>query len=124
VSDFWTALGANVVKVSPELHDQIVARISHLPQLLASCLCSFLAEQNPEWKGFAGGGLRDTTRIAGSDPRLWRSILSSNQAPVLAALQGLQAELAKCERAVAAGDWEAVAAMMSRGKAYRDGFKV
>jgi len=123
VSKFWETLGADVFTVTPELHDQIVAHISHLPQLLASSLCSFLAGQNPEWKNFAGGGLRDTTRIAGSDPQLWKSILTSNQAPVLAALRGLQAELAKCEQALAAGDWDEVAALMSRGKAYRDGFK-
>jgi cyclohexadieny/prephenate dehydrogenase len=83
-----------------------------------------LAGHHPEWQQFAGGGLRDTTRIAGSDPQLWKSIFAGNQAPVLAALRGLQAELARCEQAVAAGDWDAVAAMMSRGKTYRDGFKL
>jgi len=110
--------------VTPEVHDQIVAHISHLPQLVASALCAFLADQNPGWKHFAGGGLRDTTRIAGSDPQLWKSIFAANAGPVLAALRGLQAELAQCEQALAAGDWDAVAAMMSRGKHYRDGFNV
>jgi prephenate dehydrogenase len=122
VSGFWQALGADVVTVAPELHDQIVAHISHLPQVVASSLCAFLAGQNLEWRNFAGGGLRDTTRIAGSDPQLWRSILAANQQPVLAALRGLQAELANCERALAAGDWDGVAALISRGKEYRDGF--
>jgi prephenate dehydrogenase len=123
VAQFWTALGADVFTVAPEIHDQIVAHISHLPQLIASALCAFLAGHHPEWRQFAGGGLRDTTRIAGSDPQLWKSIFAGNQAPVLAALRGLQAELGRCEQALAVGNWDAVAEMMSRGKSYRDGFK-
>jgi len=124
IGQFWTALGANVVTVAPDIHDQIVAQISHLPQLVASALCAYLAGHHPEWRQFAGGGLRDTTRIAGSDPQLWKAIFAGNQAPVLAALRGLQAELARCEQALAAGEWDALAAMMSQGKNYRDSFKL
>lgn len=120
VATFWKDLGGRVVNVDPELHDEIVAHVSHLPQVLASALCSFLAGQDPAWGALAGRGLRDTTRIAGSDPELWRPILQGNQREVLAALRGFQAELAGLERAVAGGDWDAVAALMARGKKYRD----
>ncbi|HVW19811.1 MAG TPA: prephenate dehydrogenase/arogenate dehydrogenase family protein [Opitutaceae bacterium] len=121
VGRFWTSLGANVVKTDPDTHDRIVAHISHLPQLLASSLCAFLAGRDGGWRAFAGNGLRDTTRIAASDPKLWRTILEMNHAEVTEALKAFQLELASLERALAKGDWEAVAAALERGKSYRDG---
>jgi cyclohexadieny/prephenate dehydrogenase len=120
---FWQDLGARVVNVDPEIHDEIVAHISHLPQLIASSLCSFLADKNPAWRDYAGGGLRDTTRIAGSDPALWRAILEANQAEVLGALQGFQAELSAIQQAMERRDWGAVTAQLARGKRYRDGIR-
>jgi prephenate dehydrogenase len=121
VSRFWEDLGGVVAAVTPDLHDEIVAHISHLPQVLASTLCSLLAAKDPAWRGYAGGGLRDTTRIAASDPELWRSILQQNQQPVLAALRQFQTELSGFEAALAAGDWSAVTALLGRGQAYRRG---
>lgn len=118
---FWSSLGATVVRTDPDSHDRIVAHISHLPQVVASCLCAFLASRGPEWRSFAGGGLRDTTRIAASDPKLWSVILEQNREEVLSALRGLQLEMAEFERALAAGDWPAVTAALERGKGYRDG---
>jgi len=123
VTAFWRGLGSEVVTVDPDRHDEIVAHISHLPQAVASCLCSFLATKDPAWKNFAGGGLRDTTRIAASDPQLWRTILEENRGPVLQALREYQAELAAFESALSRGDWTEVTARMSRGKAYRDQFR-
>ena len=123
VGRFWRKLGATVAEVPPATHDAIVAHISHLPQLLASTLCAFLAGKDAAWRDFAGNGLRDTTRIAGSDPALWRTILEGNRAEVLAAIRGFQWELAKAEKALAASNWEAIADLMARGKAYRDGMK-
>ena len=64
---FWRGVGGEPVTVSPDEHDEIVAYISHLPQVIASSLCSLLAQKNPSWRNHAGGGLRDTTRIAGSN---------------------------------------------------------
>ena len=119
VSHFWSELGGEVVTVDPDLHDKIVAHISHLPQALASTLCAFLATQDPAWRDWAGGGLRDTTRIAGSDPKLWRTIFEQNREPVLAALRQFQGELAGLEQAMARNDWEAVTAVLARGQAYR-----
>ncbi|HEX3728956.1 MAG TPA: prephenate dehydrogenase/arogenate dehydrogenase family protein [Opitutaceae bacterium] len=121
VSRFWTNLGAAVVKTDPDTHDRIVAHISHLPQLLASSLCAFLAGRDGAWRAHAGNGLRDTTRIAASDPKLWKTILEMNQAEVVEALKAFQLELAGLERALAKGDWDAVVATLERGKEYRDG---
>jgi prephenate dehydrogenase len=122
VVEFWRALGAVVTIVAPDRHDEIVAQISHLPQVLASTLCSFLAEGHPGWNAFAGGGLRDTTRIAAGDPQLWRAILEQNRAPVLAALAGYQGELEAFRQALAAGDFAAVTARLEQGRAYRNSF--
>ena len=123
VAAFWTALGAVVVTVAPARHDEIVAHISHLPQLLASTLCSCLAGHDARWRDFAGGGLRDTTRIAGSDPQLWKTIFEQNRTEVLRALHGYQEELQQFEQALARSDWAAVAAIHERGRAYRDALK-
>lgn len=123
VVEFWHALGAEVVTVAPDQHDEIVAHISHLPQVIASSLCGFLATKNPTWRHHAGGGLRDTTRIAGSDPQLWRTILEQNRDEVLHALRAFEDELHGFKVALANRDYVEVVARLERGKAYRDPFR-
>jgi prephenate dehydrogenase len=120
VVKFWRELGGEPVTLSPDEHDEIVAHISHLPQILASSLCSFLATKNPAWRNHAGGGLRDTTRIAGSDPQLWRTILEQNRDEVLRALGQFEDELHGFRSALANRDYVEVVARLQRGKAYRD----
>jgi prephenate dehydrogenase len=120
---FWNELGAEVVTVTPDQHDEIVAHISHLPQVIASALCAFLSTRNPAWRNYAGGGLRDTTRIAASDPQLWRSILEQNRDEVLRALRQFEDELHQFQIALANRDYVDVAARMDRAKAYRDQFR-
>lgn len=123
VAAFWHALGAEVVTVDADRHDEIVAHISHLPQLIASALCAFLAGKNPAWRNYAGGGLRDTTRIAASDAQLWRTILEQNRDEVLRALGQFQDELHHFRTALANRDFIELAARMERGRAYRDQFR-
>jgi len=123
VAAFWAALEADVATVEPDAHDEIVAHISHLPQVLASTLCASLARRDPKWRNFSGGGLRDTTRIAGSDPKLWKTILEQNRDEVLRAVRAYQEELHGMERALANRDWFEVQAILERGKAYRDPFR-
>ncbi len=120
---FWSDLGAEVVTVAPDAHDEIVAHISHLPQVLASTLCAFLATKDPAWRNQAGGGLRDTTRIAASDPLLWRTILEQNRDEVLRALRHYQDELQAFHAALSNRDYLDVIARLERGKAYRDQFR-
>ncbi len=122
VVEFWDALGANVTTVSADEHDEIVAHISHLPQIIASSLCTFLATKNPAWRQHAGGGLRDTTRIAASDPQLWRSILEQNRDEVLRALRQFQDELHAFQVALANRDFADVAARIDHGRSYRNQF--
>ena len=120
---FWHALGSEVVTVAPDQHDEIVAHISHLPQVIASTLCGCLAKKNPAWRNYAGGGLRDTTRIAASDPQIWRAILEQNRDEVLRALSDFEAELHGLRTALTNRDYLEVAARIERGKAYRDQFR-
>ena len=123
VTAFWAALDAEVVTIAPDAHDEIVAHISHLPQVLASTLCAALAQREVRWRNYSGGGLRDTTRIAGGDPKLWKTILEQNRDEVLRALRFYQEELHAMERALANRDWSEVQAMLERGKAYREQFR-
>ncbi len=123
VVKFWHDLGSEVVTVTPDQHDEIVAHISHLPQVLASSLCALLHRKDHAWRNYAGGGLRDTTRIAGSDPQLWRTILEQNRDEVLRALREFQDELQQFHAALANRDYVEVAARIERGQAYRRDFR-
>lgn len=123
ISRFWEALGMLVTVTSPERHDEIVAHISHLPHLLASALCGYLFEQDPAWKHLAGGGLRDTTRIASGDPTLWRQILLSNREEVIRAIDGFESELHGLKSSLLNEDLNALQHQLERGKTYRDQLK-
>ena len=123
IVSFWRDLGGEPVTLTPDQHDEIVAHISHLPQVLASSLCAFLAKKNPAWRNHSGGGLRDTTRIAASDPQLWRTILEQNRDELLRALRQYQDELQTLHAAISNRDWLEVVARLERGKAYRDQFR-
>lgn len=120
---FWRDLGSEVVSVDPDQHDEIVAHISHLPQVVASSLCSFLAQKDHAWRNYSGGGLRDTTRIAGSDPHLWRTIIEQNRDEILRALREFEDELHGFQTALANRDYVEVVARMERGRAYRSQFR-
>jgi cyclohexadieny/prephenate dehydrogenase len=123
VAAFWRALESDVATFEPDAHDEIVAHISHLPQVLASTLCAALAKKDVRWRNYGGGGLRDTTRIAGSDAKLWKTILEQNRDEVLRAVRAYQEELHGLERALANRDWFEVQAIIERGRAYRDQFR-
>ncbi|MCX6933595.1 MAG: prephenate dehydrogenase/arogenate dehydrogenase family protein [Verrucomicrobia bacterium] len=120
---FWHDLGGEAVTIDPDRHDEIVAHISHLPQVLASTLCAFLASRDSSWRNYAGGGLRDTTRIAGSDPQLWRTILEQNRDEVLRALRAYEDELHSFRSALSNRDYPAVIAHLERGQSYRRQFR-
>lgn len=119
VISFWRALDADVITETPEKHDEIVAHVSHLPHILASTLCSFLTSKEDRWREFSSTGLSDTTRVAGGDVELWRSILEQNRDEVLRALHGYEDEIHKLRSALANGDMFAVKAILERGRRYR-----
>ncbi len=88
-----TDLGAFLVSMEVEEHDRAVALVSHVPQLVSSLLAGLLAQAPLSALELAGGGLRDTTRIAASDPRLWNVILAGNAQAVREVLQDFRAQL-------------------------------
>ncbi len=123
VARFWADLGGEVSTLHPDRHDEIVAHISHLPQAIATSLGTFLGAKDPAWRNLAGNGLRDTTRIAGSDATMWVEIFQQNRDEVLRALRAYEEELHRFQAAVANRDWLEVRARLERGKAWRDGFR-
>ena len=86
-------LGAVLIEMTPEEHDRSVGLVSHLPQVVASLLAARLVPATEQAIGLAGGGLRDTTRIASSDPELWVQILGANHEPVVELLEALAADI-------------------------------
>ena len=95
-TSFWQALGSRIVIATPERHDNLLAGISHLPHLTAAALMQTLGRglaSPEELATIAGGGLRDTTRIADSDPELWKQIFAENAPALLKALDAYLAVL-------------------------------
>jgi len=93
VLELITALGATPIELSALDHDAAVAKISHLPQIAASLVAKQLTGTPAEWMELAGQGLRDTTRIAASDEKLWKEIIHSNRAEISELLMSLQNDL-------------------------------
>jgi prephenate dehydrogenase len=93
VLELIKCLGATPIELTAQDHDAAVAKISHLPQIAASLVAKQLAGTPGEWMELAGQGLRDTTRIAGSDEKLWKEIIYSNRAEISQLLISLQNDL-------------------------------
>jgi prephenate dehydrogenase len=93
-------LGATAIEMSAQSHDRAVALVSHLPQIVASLLAAQLNGAEADQLELAGAGLRDTTRIAASDPKLWQEIISSNAVHLLPLLINLQNDLGSLVKAL------------------------
>lgn len=93
VRDVARAVGATLVEMPPDEHDLAVARVSHLPQVMSVLTASRLHGGPAEHLALAGQGLRDVTRIAASDPTLWRQILHANRLPLVELLRGVRDDL-------------------------------
>jgi len=115
---FWRALGANVETMTPEHHDLVLAVTSHLPHLIAYTIVSTAEElegvTRSEVLKFSAGGFRDFTRIAASDPTMWRDVF-------LEMLGEFQEDLSKLTRAIRRGDGEALFDHFTRTRAIRRG---
>jgi len=106
----WSALGCRVRSMSPESHDATFAAVSHLPHLLAFAMINSINAQ-PEGDVFlslAGPGFRDFTRIAASDPKIWRDILLANRTELLAQSRHFTQALQQMEQAMQQGDGQAL----------------
>ena len=100
--ELWTALGCRVSSMSPEAHDAAFAAVSHLPHLLSFALMHSIIhqEQADQFLSLAGPGFRDFTRIAASDPKMWRDVLRANRDEIMAQSRQFQQALHALEKAM------------------------
>jgi prephenate dehydrogenase len=117
VASFWKRLGARVLLLGPQDHDDALAVTSHLPHLVAAALANTLPDH---LRPLAATGFRDTTRVAAGDPDLWAAIFAHNRGAVLAALGRLVERLTAYRDALEHDDMFAVRQLLDRAKAVRD----
>jgi len=124
VSAMWESAGAEVVQMSVARHDAVLAATSHLPHMLAYSLVDALASDADSDEIFrcAAGGFRDFTRIASSDPTMWRDIALANRDAVLSAIDDFSHHLSCLREAVAAENGEQLFDTFTRAKTARDEF--
>jgi cyclohexadieny/prephenate dehydrogenase len=122
---FWAALGAKVEIMTPDHHDLVLAITSHLPHLIAYTIVGTADElaqvTESEVIKFSAGGFRDFTRIAASDPTMWRDVFLNNKEAVLEMLGTFTEDLSKLTRAIRRGDGEALFDHFTRTRAIRRG---
>ena len=122
---FWEALGSNVEIMTPEHHDLVLAITSHLPHLIAFNTVNTAAHlervTDSEVIKFSAGGFRDFTRIAASDPTMWRDVFLNNKDAVLEMLGRFQEDLAELQRAIRFGDGETLYKRFGDARAIRRG---
>lgn len=122
VADLWRSIGSHVVELEAAAHDRVMAMTSHLPQMVAFALGATIdAAPDPELaRVLSGAGLRDTTRLAASDPAMWTSIARSNAAHILEAMDVFGAVWSELRAAVAAGDVGAMVCVMEAARRARE----
>ena len=125
LSRFWSALGSNVEKMTPEHHDRVLAITSHVPHLIAYNIVGTAADMEnitqSEVMKFSAGGFRDFTRIAASDPTMWRDVFLNNREAVLEMLQRFNEDLTALQRAIRWGDGDKLFELFTRTRAIRRG---
>ena len=120
-SKVWTAIGSHVSQMTPEAHDATFAAVSHLPHLLAFASVNALTSQaqGEAFLEMAGPGFRDFSRIAASDPAVWRDILSANQSEVLMQMAHFRTALDQFENALKQGDTAALQQLIQQARDVR-----
>jgi prephenate dehydrogenase len=117
----WEALGCDVVQMSPEAHDGAFAAVSHLPHLIAFALMNGITGQprGKEYLSLAGPGFRDFTRIAASDPKLWRDVLLANRHELLEQSKLFRHTLQAMEQLIDTGEGEALESLIEQASQTR-----
>ena len=123
VAAFWRRLGALVERMTPEHHDRVLAVTSHLPHLIAYTIVGTASDleavTESEVIKYSAGGFRDFTRIAASDPTMWRDVFLTNREAVLEMLQRFSEDLTALQRAIRVGDGEQLHDHFARTRAVR-----
>ena len=125
VASMWEAAGAEVFEMDAAAHDRIFGAVSHLPHVVAYALINSVlsAENSGELFDFAGGGLKDYTRIAGSSPEMWAQIFLSNSTPTIEAISRFQEALGRIKRAIEEGDESTLIEELTKAKGLKDKIK-
>lgn len=123
LADFWRACGSNVEVMTPEHHDLVLAITSHLPHLIAYNIVSTAADleevTSSEVIKYSAGGFRDFTRIAASDPTMWRDVFLNNRDAVLEMLGRFSEDLSALQRAIRWGDGDTLFDVFTRSRQVR-----
>lgn len=124
--DVWTALGSHVVKMSPQSHDAAYAAVSHLPHLIAFALINGISgqEHGKDYLSLAGPGFRDFSRIAASDPTMWRDILIANREELLEQSRIFQQTLRSLEQLIASSSGDALEALIEQASETRANWRI
>ncbi len=124
IRKLWLSLGSQVIEMSAARHDNILAQTSHLPHLLAYALVEALSSRgdNMEVLKFAAGGFRDFSRIAASDPIIWRDIFKANRSEVIKALDRFLEEISLLRQLVLNGDSDAMEKVFRRARKARNDY--
>lgn len=125
LADFWRGCGSNVDTMTPEHHDLVLAITSHLPHLIAYNIVATAADLEEVTKSevikYSAGGFRDFTRIAASDPTMWRDVFLNNKDAVLEMLGRFSEDLSMLQRAIRWGDGETLFDLFTRSREIRRG---
>lgn len=122
VEKLWKSVGGRLLRMTPETHDKLVSRSSHLPHVVASVLASVVLDpRQPKHQAMlCANGFRDTTRIASGSPEMWRDIVQTNRAEVRVALDSFVRELQRVQALIRDGSPAAIATLFETAKARRD----
>ena len=123
VKEFWEQTGMQVISLDVEEHDTIFGAVSHLPHIIAYTLMNTIGgistKNHTEVISFSGGGLKDITRIASSNPVMWRDIFLSNKKPVLSLIDKFQASLQQVRNAIENEDSQLLEQTFETANKYR-----
>lgn len=117
IKALWKVLGARIAELSPKAHDRILSLTSHLPHVAAFSLIESVPQ---EFFKFSAGGLRDTTRIAGSDALLWADIFLSNRGNIISAISALEKNIRGIKSALSTKDRGALERILKKAKEKRE----
>jgi prephenate dehydrogenase len=125
-TEVWTALQCHVLTMTPESHDAAFAAVSHLPHLIAFAMMNSMLTQpqGEEYLKLAGPGFRDFTRIAASDPRMWRDVLLANKEEVLAQSQAFRRTLQAMEHMIENQNGDALEGLISQASDARTDWRM
>ncbi|MDQ3058463.1 MAG: prephenate dehydrogenase/arogenate dehydrogenase family protein [Pseudomonadota bacterium] len=125
-TDVWTALGCHVIKMSPQAHDAAYAAVSHLPHLIAFALMNSITgqEHGRNYLSLAGPGFRDFTRIAASDPKMWRDIMIANREELLEQTKIFHQTLQNLENLISSGSGDTLESLIGQASNTRANWRI